>query len=101
MLLLFLLIVAIGAGDKHAAGAGVRIARFFGGLSFPLYITQNPLVYVYIASVVDRQVPVRVGAPVGAGLVIAAAAIACASLKLYDAPARRWLSQRLLDRRDR
>lgn len=101
VLLLFPLIVAIGAGDKRATGAGIRIARFFGDLSFPLYITHYPLIYVYTAWVVDRQVPVRLGAPVGAGLVVAAVAIAYASLKLYDEPARRWLSRRLLGHRDR
>ncbi|MDJ0277202.1 hypothetical protein QLH51_10390 [Sphingomonas sp. 2R-10] len=35
---------AIGAGDKGADGPAVRIARGFGGLSFPLYITRFPLI---------------------------------------------------------
>jgi peptidoglycan/LPS O-acetylase OafA/YrhL len=96
VLLLFPLVVAVGAGDKAATGRSVRIARFFGDLSFPLYITHYPLIYVYTAWVVDRKVPARIGAPLGAALVIAAVAIAYASLKLYDEPVRRWLSRRLL-----
>lgn len=96
VLLLFPLVVALGAGDKAATGRSVRIARFFGDLSFPLYITHYPLIYVYTAWVVDRKVPPRIGVPVGAALVVAAVAMAYASLKLYDEPLRRWLSRRLL-----
>jgi peptidoglycan/LPS O-acetylase OafA/YrhL len=96
VLLLFPLVVAIGAGNKAATGRSVRVARFFGDLSFPLYITHYPLIYGYTAWVVDRKVPARLGAPVGAALVVATVAIAYASLKLYDEPVRRWLSRRLL-----
>jgi peptidoglycan/LPS O-acetylase OafA/YrhL len=72
------------------------VARFFGDLSFPLYITHYPLIYLYTAWVVDRKVPARIGAPVGVMLVVAAVMIAYASLKLYDEPVRRRLSRRFL-----
>ncbi|MFV0624293.1 acyltransferase family protein [Sphingomonas sp. ac-8] len=99
VLLLFPLIVAIGAGEKQVDGVSVRIARFFGDLSFPLYITHYPLIYFYTAWVVDNQVPAWRGAVWGVVLLIAAVAIAFASLKLYDEPVRRWLSARLLRNR--
>ncbi|MEG8039910.1 hypothetical protein QP166_11380 [Sphingomonas sp. LR60] len=59
------------------------------------------MIYVYTAWVVDHKVPACVGGPIGAGLVVAAVAIAYVSLKLYDEPVRRWLSRRLLARCDR
>ena len=99
MILLFPLIVAIGAGDKAADGVAVRIARFFGDLSLPLYITHFPLVYVYTAWVANTQPSTVSGALVGAGVLAAALLIAFASLKLYDEPARRWLATRLLRRK--
>lgn len=99
VILLFPLIVAIGAGDKAADGASVRVARFFGDLSFPLYITHFPLIYIYTGWVTDARVPPALGALVGAGVLVAAIAIAYGSLKLYDEPVRRWLGQRLLRRR--
>lgn len=98
VILLFPLIVAIGAGEKDAEGPSVRIARFFGDLSYPLYITHYPLIYVYTAWVVDQKIPAAQGAMVGAGVFAAAVAIAWISLKLYDEPVRRWLSARLLRR---
>lgn len=98
IILLFPLIVAIGAGEKDADGPSVRIARFFGDLSYPLYITHYPLIYAYTAWVVDHKIPAVQGALVGAGVLLAAVAIAWACLKLYDEPARRWLAGRLLRR---
>jgi peptidoglycan/LPS O-acetylase OafA/YrhL len=98
VLVLFPLIVAIGAGEKAIGGMTVQIARFFGALSFPLYITHYPLIYVYTAWVVDHRIPPERGAVWGVALVGAAVAIAYASLKLYDEPVRRWLASRLLTR---
>ena len=98
VLLLFPLIVAIGAGQKLADGKSLRVARFFGDLSFPLYITHYPLIYLYTAWVVDQKVPARIGAPRGVLLVIVAVLIAYASLKLYDEPVRRRLAARFLRR---
>jgi peptidoglycan/LPS O-acetylase OafA/YrhL len=93
---LFPLIVVIGAGEKDVDGPSVRIARFFGDLSYPLYITHYPLIYIYTGWVADKKVPAGPGALVGAGVFVAAVAIAYACLKLYDEPVRRWLSGKLL-----
>lgn len=98
IILLFPLIVAIGAGEKDADGPSVRVARFFGDLSYPLYITHYPLIYIYTGWVVDKKVGPAEGALVGAGVFVLAVAIAWASLKLYDEPVRRWLAARLLRR---
>jgi peptidoglycan/LPS O-acetylase OafA/YrhL len=98
VIVLFPLIVVIGAGEKDADGPSVRIARFFGDLSYPLYITHYPLIYIYTGWVVDKKVPPAQGALVGAGVFVAAVAIAYACLKLYDEPARRWLGGKLLAR---
>jgi peptidoglycan/LPS O-acetylase OafA/YrhL len=57
-------------------GASIRVARFFGDLSYPLYITHYPLIYIYTGWVVDRKVSGGQGAVVGAGLLVLAVAIA-------------------------
>jgi peptidoglycan/LPS O-acetylase OafA/YrhL len=98
VIVLFPLIVAIGAGEKSVDGPSVRIARFFGDLSYPLYITHYPLIYIYTGWVVDKKIPAAQGAWVGAGVFVAAVAIAYACLKLYDEPARRWLAGKFLAR---
>lgn len=96
VIVLFPLIVVIGAGEKDADGPSVRIARFFGDLSYPLYITHYPLIYIYTGWVVDKKVPAEQGALVGAGVFVAAVTIAYACLKFYDEPVRRWLGCKLL-----
>jgi peptidoglycan/LPS O-acetylase OafA/YrhL len=101
VIILFPIIVAIGAGQKRVDGAAVRIARFFGDISFPLYITHYPLIYVYTAWVVDNRIPPGTGAPWGIALVVAAVAIAYACLRLYDEPVRHRLAARFLTRQPR
>jgi len=98
IILLFPLIVAIGAGEKDVDGPSVRIARFFGDLSYPLYITHYPLIYIYTGWVVDKKIGPAQGALVGAGVFVLAVTIAWVSLKLYDEPARRWLAKKVLAR---
>jgi peptidoglycan/LPS O-acetylase OafA/YrhL len=98
IIFLFPIIVAIGAGEKRADGFSIRIARFFGDLSYPLYITHYPLIYIYTAFVVQKKIPPAQGAIWGVLLLIAAVSIAYAGLKLYDEPVRRWLSRRFLTR---
>jgi len=92
VIVIFPLIVAMGAGEKRVDGVSIRIARFFGDLSYPLYITHYPLIYVYTAWVARDKVPASSAAPVAVLVFVAAVGIAYASLKLYDEPLRRRLT---------
>lgn len=96
VIVLFPLIVAIGAGDRAADGPSVRLARFFGALSYPLYITHYALIYIFTGWAVDRKIPAPQGAVMGIGVFIATVVIAYACLKLYDEPVRRKLAARYL-----
>ena len=44
VIFLFPVIVAVGAGEKRVEGLAVGVARFFGDLSYPLYITHYPMI---------------------------------------------------------
>jgi len=96
IILLFPLIVAIGAGSNISGQRSLRICRILGNISYPLYITHYPLIYIYTAWVVDNKVPLAKGWPAGALLLITALAIAWSCLKFYDKPVRKWLSRRFL-----
>jgi peptidoglycan/LPS O-acetylase OafA/YrhL len=98
VIVVFPIIVAIGAGEKNVDGISIRVARFFGDLSYPLYITHYPLIYVYTAWVVRDKITPAQGAPWGVLLLFGSVAIAYLSFKLCDLPARRWLSRRFLEK---
>jgi peptidoglycan/LPS O-acetylase OafA/YrhL len=98
VLVLFPLIVAMGAGELRVDGPSIRIARFFGDLSYPLYITHYPLIYIYTAWIAREKPPLLLCIGWGAVTLVTAITIAYASLKLYDEPVRRWLSKRFLVR---
>ena len=98
IVVLFPLIVAIGAGGEVTGKSGLAVCRFLGEISYPLYITHYPLIYLYTAWVTRDKVPAVTGAVGGLVLLATAVAIAYASLKLYDEPVRRSLTQRFLVR---
>ena len=97
IILAFPLVVAAGAGSAMGA-AGARVSRFLGELSYPLYITHYPLIYIYTAWVAVKKPGFGQALPVAVALLAAALLLAYAALKLYDEPVRRWLTQKLLRR---
>jgi peptidoglycan/LPS O-acetylase OafA/YrhL len=98
IIIVFPVIVAMGAGDRVVAGFEEKVCRFFGDISYPLYITHYALIYTYTAWVTGKKPPLAQSAPAGVLLFVLAVTIAYACLKLYDEPVRRWLSQRYLQR---
>ena len=98
IIVVFPIVVSMGAGDRLTSAGPIKLCKFLGELSYPLYITHYPLIYVYTAWVTRDHVPAARGAVWGAVLLMTAVTIAYACLKLYDEPVRRWLSARYLTR---
>ncbi|NCD69673.1 acyltransferase family protein [Mucilaginibacter agri] len=96
IILVFPLIVAIGAGGHITGKFAQKACKFLGDISYPIYITHYALIYTYTAWVIDDKIPFAKGMWYGAVLVIASVAIAWACLKWYDEPVREWLKKRFL-----
>lgn len=97
VILVFPLIVSIGAGGTLHSVKSTRICKFLGDISYPLYITHYPLIYAYTTWVVDNKIPLGAkGLLVGLLLVISSIALAWACLKFYDEPVREWLRKKVL-----
>lgn len=91
IILVFPVIIYIGASGVVKGKFASRICKFFGDISYPIYITHYPLIYIYTGWVADHKISMAAGFPIATGVLIAAVAIAYASLKLYDEPVRKWL----------
>lgn len=99
IIIIFPAIVYLGACGSVKSSTSRKVCTFLGDISYPIYITHYPLIYVYTAWVSNHHVPMKLGVPVGIGILLFATAIAYAALKLYDEPLRGWLSRRFLYRK--
>jgi peptidoglycan/LPS O-acetylase OafA/YrhL len=100
IILIFPLIVSIGAGGNLTGKYSTKICKFLGAISYPLYITHYPLIYLHIAWVANNKVPMQQGLLGGLLLLVVSIAIAYASLKLYDEPVREWLKKLFLVKKE-
>ncbi len=99
IILLFPLIVSIGAGGTINGKYSIKACKFLGDISYPIYITHYPLIYTYVAWVTNNKVPIEKGIFMGLLLFFTSIVVAYACLKLYDEPVRKWLQQRFLLKR--
>lgn len=92
ILLLFPAIVMAGAGGRVQGKRSIAVCRFLGEISYPLYITHYPLIYLQMTWAVRHpELPLAAHVMVGVATLLLAVGIAYACLKLYDIPVRRWL----------
>ena len=97
LIVVFPLIVSIGAGGVLHSARSEKICNFLGEISYPLYITHYPLIYLFTAWVVNNRVPLGIkGLLMGLLVVITSLVIAYLSLRFYDKPVREWLRNKVL-----
>lgn len=96
IVVMFPVIVLIGAGSKTTDKRSAKWCETLGNLSYPLYITHFPLMYMQMAWVSShRDSPVWHHVVLNLGILLVAIGIAWAFLKLYDEPVRAWLKKKL------
>ncbi|NOT91948.1 acyltransferase family protein [Ferruginibacter sp.] len=96
IIFLFPLIVYLGASGQMKGKYTSAISRFLGNISYPIYITHYPFIYIYTAWVADNKIPLSKALPVGLLVLLFCMALAYAFLKLYDEPLRKWLGKRFV-----
>lgn len=99
IILFFPLIVLAGAGSRTTDAKSTKVCNFLGNLSYPLYITHYPVMYMQMAWVGrNPDAPLWMHIVLNAGVVLVSVGAAWAWLKLYDEPVRRWLTEHWLKR---
>lgn len=97
ILLIYPAVVAAGAGSPLRGRRTTAICKFLGMISYPLYITHYPMIYVQMNwAARHADAPLSTHIWVAVSIFIASIAVAYASVKVYDIPVRAWLSERFL-----
>lgn len=96
LMLMFPLIVWLGAGGKVKGKKASKVCKFLGDISYPIYITHFPIVYIYMAWVTNNNLTLEQGWCMGILCVIIAIVVAYISMRFYDIPIREWLRKRFL-----
>ena len=97
ILILMPIVVMMGAGSQIRGEKSAKLCNFLGEISYPLYITHFPLMYMQMNWAWSHpEAPVYAHVTVSVGCFIIALGIAYACLKLYDIPVRKWLTDKWL-----
>ena len=100
ILVLIPTIVAIGAGSTVSGKRSMRVCKFLGDISYPLYITHLPLIYVQLAWMSNNpEATTGEAIVVAVSVFVMAIALAYAALKLFDMPVREWLTEHWLKKK--
>ena len=92
----FPFVMCIGASATVMSDRTKRIATWLGNLSYPVYIVHYPLVYTYYAWVKNNELPFSHAYPAAIAVVVASIVLAQLFFHYYDAPLRKYLSNRFV-----
>ena len=97
ILILMPLVVMMGAGSQIKGEKSAKVCNFLGEISYPLYITHYPLMYMQMNWAWSHpDAPAYAHVMVCIGCFLLSIGIAYACLKLYDIPVRKWLTEKWL-----
>jgi peptidoglycan/LPS O-acetylase OafA/YrhL len=96
IIFIFPVIVYMGASGQVKGKFTSQLCKFFGDISYPIYIIHYPMIYIFTAWVVDNKVPMQDAWPQALLLFVSAIVVAYGSLKLYDIPVRKWLAEKFI-----
>ena len=96
ILIVFPLIVLAGAGSVTTDARSTAVCKWMGDISYPLYITHFPLMYMQMNWVAEHaSAPLWQHIIVSSGVFFVAIILAWGLLKIYDTPVREWLRRAL------
>ena len=96
IIFIFPLIVAVGAGGTLGGKYSAGICDFMGRISYPIYLTHYPLIYIYTEYVAHGKLSLTETYPYALLVFFGSLALAYGCLRFYDEPLRNWLKKRLI-----
>jgi len=96
IIILFPLIVYLGASGMVHGKTEQKVCKFLGDISYPLYLVHYPLVYFYVAWISNNKgITLMEALPYALLILLGGLILAYISLKWYDEPLRKWLRKKL------
>lgn len=93
VILVFPVILYIGASGTTTDRRSTSICDFLGKISYPVYVVHYPLMYLFYAWVWGHGLSFGQSWPVAVSVIAASLLLAWVCLKFYDEPVRRYLSR--------
>ena len=100
IIIIFPSIIIIGAGDKTKNEVIIKICKFIGELSYPIYITHYPIIYANSAWTsfhMDDSLFNKIMISIGSICIMIFNAYSL--VELYDKPMRKWLVNKFLKKK--
>ncbi len=98
IIIVFPAIIFLGAGGNITGRVTTAVCKFLGAISYPLYITHYPIIYVYTAWVSNNKPSAPQALPFALLSFAGSIILAYFYLKVYDEPVRRWLTKKMLQK---
>lgn len=92
VLLIFPILILIGASDNVTSTRQKALYRWLGDISYPLYIIHYPFIYLYIAWVKTHELSFLDSIGGALALFFGTIILADILLHIYDKPVRRWFT---------
>ena len=96
IIILFPIIIFLGASGNAETKVSSKLCRFLGDISYPLYIIHYPIMYIYYGWIVDNKVEMSDTYLHATALFFLSIGIAYLAVKFYDTPVRKKLAQMFL-----
>lgn len=96
ILIIFPLLLWIGASGKATDNKTARVCKFLGDISYPVYVVHYPFMYLFYAWLWSgEKIPFAEAWPIALAIYFGSILLAYICLKWYDEPLRKWLNKRL------
>jgi len=102
ILVVFPILVWVGASGSTTDIRSTQICKFLGDISFPLYMVHYPFMYLFYSWLIKNKLYTFAETwQVSLCVYIGTLFVAYLALKLYDEPVRKWLAARLLSKKSK
>ncbi len=95
VIIIFPILVYIGASGKTTNAFSTKICRFLGDISYPLYAIHYPSMYLFYAWIWNNGFTFAETWHIATLIVVGNIILAYIFLKIYDAPVRKWLTRKM------